>query len=253
MQRVLLLPHTRELDALVIRLLEALDYEPALLREAEPPASAVKRLTPAAVMMDADHPATGETALSHAAQRIGAPIILFSASRSPGELRREAETHGAGSFVLPNGPRALAAVIGEALRAVGHYDADDEATRIGRWARLAAHHQERVRWHETLTAEGAVELERALEHPQVERGALEALQRAWDAAREARGELRSEVTRYVQHLKTLHLTSAELVSRVGGVVREALEDTRWGADALALEAQVEEWCMEAFKEASEAA
>jgi AmiR/NasT family two-component response regulator len=130
MPTVLLLPHIRELDALVIRLLETLDYEAAVLPEGEAPAAAVKRLTPVAVMMDADHPATREPALMHAAQGVGAPIILFSASRSPGELRREAETYATGYFLLPNGPRALTAAIEAALDVVRrhHIDAGRGAT-----------------------------------------------------------------------------------------------------------------------------
>jgi DNA-binding response OmpR family regulator len=253
MHRVLVLPHIPELDALVIRLLETLDYAPAVLSEGERPASEVKRLAPAAVMMDADHPATGEPALRRAAQRVGAPIILFSASRSPGELRREAEMHGAGCFLLPNGPRALAAAIGEALRAAQGPAADDETARLARWARLAAHHQKRVRWHETLMGDVAAEVEEAVERPQAESASSEAVHHARNAGEEARAQLRAEVTRFVQHLKTLRLTKADLLSRVGAVVRRALEDAGSGTDALALEAQVEVWCTEAYDAVHEAA
>ena len=213
------------------------------------PAAAVERVAPAVVMMDVDHARRVDLALARAAQRAGAPIVLFTASRSLAELQRAAEAQSAGFFLLPNGPRALAAAIGDALIALRRDGVDDEIARIAWSVRLAAHHRERVRWHATIVKRllgevGAAERREAGAAPR------EALRCAMDASREAEAQLRADIAQYVRRLKALEVGKRELVAQLGGIVQEALNGSRPTADEAALEWRVGQWCTEAYDSAA---
>lgn len=250
MQRILIVPHKPELDALIARLVEALEYQPLLLTSDQAPVRAVERVGPAVVMMDADNHWRGDPALGYAAQRAGAPIILFSGSRSLAELRELAAAQGVGHFLLPNGPRALACAIGEALLTLRRDDVGDATARIARCVRLAAHHQERVRWHQSLVSRVATEVDRGIESKKALVTSREALRRAQYALREAVGQLRGEIMLYAQQRKTFEVAEAALVAEVGSVVHDALDDSPARRDRSPLEAQVEQWCLEAYNSAA---
>jgi chemotaxis response regulator CheB len=249
MERVLILPHSRELDDIVVRLVNLLGYHTVVALPADSPTSAIERAQPSVVMLDADHPEAGDAALLLAAQRANAAVVLFSASLTRDELRREADAGGVGHFLMPNGPRVLAIAIADARTTAGVRRADDPPMRIARWARLAAHHQGRVTWHQDVPDRVGLQIEAAV-LSRNEARAPDATRRAVDAARQAREQLRAEVTRYVQDLKTLAVSKADTMSRVGGVVHGALHTSSPRREASALEAQVEQWCIEAYESAA---
>ena len=78
----------------------------------------------------------------------------------------------------------------------------------------------------------------------------ESAQLAREAARDARDQLHAEVTQYVRHLKADDMPKRELLSVVGSVVHDGLDPSLTPRDASALEAQVEQWCVEAYESAA---
>ena len=129
-------------------------------------------------------------------------------------------------------------------------ETDNEAARVARWTRLAAHHQARVSWHEAITTRVTAEVEVASLSRVVAATQRESTQAARQAARDAREQLRAEVTQYVRHLIARHIPRRDLMSLVGGVVHEALDPSLTPRDASALETQVEQWCVEAYDSAA---
>ena len=70
MQKVLVIPLTPVIDALVSDLASALAYEPVRLDPHDAPGAAVERLAPVVVFIDVDHPAVRDTrAAPHGATR----------------------------------------------------------------------------------------------------------------------------------------------------------------------------------------
>jgi hypothetical protein len=250
MQRALVIPLTPVIDTLVADLASALAYDPVWPEAYDTPATAVERLAPVIVLVDVDHPAGRDPHLILAAQRMRAAVLLYSAAHRAEELRQLAQPHGLGYFLLPNGPRALAAAIGEARSAMEASRAENEAARVARWTRLAAHHQARVSWHEAIMTRVTAEVQLASLSRVVVATQRESAQLAREAARDAREQLRAEVTQYVRHLMARDVPKRELLSLVGGVVHEALDPSLTPRDASALEAQVEQWCMEAYDSAA---
>jgi hypothetical protein len=250
MQKALVIPHTPVIDTLVADLASALAYEPVRLEPDDAPAAAVDRLAPAIVFVDVDHPLWRDTRLLLAAQRVRAAVVLFSAGHTIDELRRLAQPHELGHFILPNGPRALAAAIADARAAMEAREAESDAARVARWTRLAAHHQARVSWHEAIMTRVTAEVELASLSRVVATSQRESAHLAREAARDAREQLRAEVTQYVRHLKASDTPKRDLLSVVGGVVHDSLDPSLTARDASALEAQVEQWCVEAYESAA---
>ena len=250
MQKALVIPLTPVIDTLIADLASALAYEPVWLDAQDTPAASVERLAPVVVLVDVDHPASRDTHLLLAAQRMRAAALLYSAAHRMEELRHLAQPHGFGFFLLPNGPRALAAAISEARAAMEASRTEDEAARVARWTRLAAHHQARVSWHEAIMGRVTAEVQLANLSRVVAATQRESAQLARQSAREAREQLRAEVTQYVRHLMARDMPRRELLTVVGGVVHDALDPLLTPRDASALEAQVEQWCVEAYDSAA---
>ena len=250
MQRVVIIAHVPELDALITSLVELLDYQTVVLDDSDLLAATIEALAPAAIIIDAEHPRAGDPELLLVAQRAGAAVILSSATLSLGELRRLADVEGTGYFPLPNGTRALDAALVEARNAVRARTPETAVSSIARWARLAAHHQSRARWHEGVLARVRAEVQQAAQVREQVCAAREAGRRAIEAARAANEQLHAEVTRYVHRLREEDVPKAGVVSQVGDVVHKALDADPGGAEVSRVEAQVERWCVEAYESAA---
>lgn len=250
MQRVVIIAHVPELDSLITSLVELLDYQAIVLDDSDLLAATIEALAPAAIMIDAEHPRAGDPEVLLVAQRTGAAVILSSATLSGGELRRLAEVEGVGCFSLPNGTRALGTALVEARTAVAARTPEPAGSNIARWARLAAHHQSRVARHETVLARVRADVQQASRIRQSVRAVREESRRAFEAARAANEQLRTEVTRYVKRLRDEEVPKAGVVSQVGDLVHKALDVSVGGVEASIVEAQVEQWCVEAYESAA---
>lgn len=250
MQKALVVPLAPVIDNLVADLATALGYEPVMLGSREAPEPALERVTPALLLIAVDHRGTLDAAMLGAAHRAHAIVILFSSVLTLRELRRIAQAHGVGYFVLPNGPHVLATAIAEAQAEMEARHAETDAARVARWARLATHHQARVSWHESISARVAAEIQLASLGRVVAASDREAAQIARIAARDAREQLQTEVGRFVQSLKGNDVSRPELVAVVIGVVQDALDPSLTPQDAVSFKAQVQEWCVAAYESAA---
>jgi hypothetical protein len=133
---------------------------------------------------------------------------------------------------------------------IGARTGETTAASIARWARLAAHHQSRATWHENVPARVRADVQQAVRVRESVRAAREASRRALEAARAANDQLRVEVTRYVKRLRDEEVSRAGVVAQVGDVVHKALDVSAAGVEASVVEAQVEQWCAEAYESAA---
>jgi hypothetical protein len=124
------------------------DHSPIVVPDAFAPAVGAPHRVGEALMLDANLPSVVRDGWTRQAADLRAVIVYYASMMNERELESFARWRNAPHFALPNGPRRLAAVLGDALatrtlqegeRAGGTIDALDLAlhTRLGLLATLA--------------------------------------------------------------------------------------------------------------------
>lgn len=235
MTAVLVVGNCPEIEALLAELVIFAGYQPSFTAHDETLREAAFRRRVYALLVDAALPMARLEQCEAVARERSAALVYSASTLDAGELRSFAERRGRLYFLLPNGPRLLAAVLREALTAMGQADAAAPLPPSPAFVQA-------MRAIARARELGAVAHRVAEENRQLrgERATLLA------DARESLGFLRRSVLAYSRDLRDDGLSRARAVEIVRGAIRDGAAAAGAPALALDIDGRVARWVDEAY-------
>lgn len=244
MANVLIIASDRMIGGLMGHLTDLTGHAAQFRRDGENVCDAVLESLPDVVMVDATYGDRAIDLVGQAATEIGAAVILFAATTTPTELRRQALGRGAKYFALPAGPKLLGRVLSAALD-----DRMQPQTRDGGGVRT-----DPDRWalaeEAVSSAYVAVARARALvAQSSSTRAASRSLR--WhreallDDCRRRRAELREAVIAYTHELRGAGVPPERTIEMVKDALRTEVGGSKPAQTGVDLDDAVE-WCLHAY-------